>query len=90
MKNTLLWLIGIAVAGGAVYMITRKTPAQKRKYLLDTQAEITDQLRLMSDDEIVTVYTLIVDYYDRNKMIPAGSDLEKKMEVIGKKYNIFT
>lgn len=92
MKNALWVILGLGAVGGAVYYYTRKTPKQKRDYLISTtQSEpaASAALAKMSDDEIETAYTFITDYVNRGKQVPQGSTLYTKVMALSQKYGIF-
>ena len=94
-NNTLI--LGLMILGGLWYFSTKsmspKSTDEKRQRLdaaLKAAGDDTDVLYKMTADEIDVVYTAIIEYIQKGKKIDPNSNLRKRLDEIGLKYNIFT
>ena len=88
MKKVLLALLGVSVAGVAIWYFNQPTIEEKRAFLqtVDGTPKI-EPFKSMSDQEINDSYA-IVKAYQNNKSL--SDSLKARMQVLSVKYNIFT
>lgn len=93
-KTIIIIVVVLLVIGGIIYFFTKKPSVEiMRQQLIDDISKTEgpkaiEKLKALSDEEISTVWDFYFNYL-KNKVAPSGS-LKEKIEVISKKYDIFT